>query len=323
MLSTTEIAAVVGITGVSIFLLRCYLRGGSCRSQARLDHKTVIITGGNTGIGKETAIDLAKRGARIILACRSESKAMDAIRDIIKLSGNSNVVFRKLDLASFQSVRDFAKHFNENEARLDILINNAGVMMCPYTQTADGFEMQFGTNHLGHFLLTNLLLDKLKACTPSRIVVVSSKAHRRGKMNFHDLNNPQNYNPYTAYFQSKLANVLFVRQLSHRLQGTGVTANSLHPGVVHTDLLRHFSIYQVGLFNFLLAPLFWLVLKTSKQGAQTTIFCAVDESLNGVTGEYFADCRQKDCAPQACDDGVAKKLWEVSEEWTGFSSRDS
>ncbi|EDV29195.1 Retinol dehydrogenase 13 [Trichoplax sp. H2] len=319
MLSTPGIAAAVGVTSISLLLVRNYMQGGTCRSKARLDNKTVVITGGNTGIGKETAIDLAQRGARIILACRSESKGTTAVKEIIESSGSSNIVFRKLDLASLQSVRDFANQFNKNEDRLDILINNAGVMWCPYMETADGLEMQFGTNHIGHFLLTNLLLDKLKACAPSRIVVVSSIGHRGGKMNFDDLNGKKNYNSYTAYFQSKLANILFTRELAKRLQGTGVTANSLHPGAVNTDLGRHLSVNQNGFLHALIAPLYWLFVKTSKQGAQTSIYCAVDESLNGVSGKYFADCREKDCAAQGRDDGAAKKLWEISEEMTGLS----
>ncbi|EDV18917.1 uncharacterized protein TRIADDRAFT_34454 [Trichoplax adhaerens] len=318
MPSTPEIAAVVGITAISFGLLRYFVQGGICRSKARLDNKTVIITGANTGIGKETAIDLAKRGARIIVACRNESKGTTAAKEIIQLSGNTQVVFRKLDLASFQSIRHFANHFNENEDRLDILINNAGVLWCPYMETEDGFEMQFGTNHLGHFLLTNLLLDKLKACAPTRIVVVSSQAHFHGKMNFDDLNGKKNYNSYTAYFHSKLANVLFAHELARRLQGTGVTANSLHPGAVKTDIARHLSIYQNSFLNILVQPLYWLFMKTAKQGAQTSIYCAIDESIDGVTGKYFADCREAKCAPQGRDDGAAKKLWELSEEMTGL-----
>ena len=322
MSSTLETAAIISVVGMVIYIVRSYMQGGTCDSQAKLQDKTVIITGGNTGIGKETAIDLAKRGARIILACRNQSKGTEALKEIIQASGSNNVVLRSLDLASFKSIRDFATDINKNEDRLDILINNAGVMFCPYMETQDGYEMQFGTNHLGHFLLTNLLLNKLKACSPSRIVTVSSEGHIYGKVNFDDLLGKKQYSAYQAYFQSKLANVLFTRELGKRLQGTGVTTYSLHPGAVNTELSRHLSLSKVSILSALVAPIFWMFLKTPRNGAQTTIYCAVDPSLNNVTGQYFADCRPKNCAKQGCDDGVAKKLWEVSEELTGLSCKN-
>ena len=321
-ISSLEAVAIAGIAGISLLIIRGFMQGGSCRSQAKLNGKTVIITGGNTGIGKETAIDLAKRGARVILACRNENKGNEAVNEVIQESGNNNVIFRPLDLASLQSVREFADYVDQHEDRVDILINNAGVMMCPFAKTAEGFEMQIGTNHFGHFLLTNLLLDKLKACAPSRIVNVSSYAHRMGKIDFDNLNSENGYNPYTAYGQSKLANVLFTRQLAKRLQGTGVIANSLHPGAVDTELQRHFSVRKVNILNTLMSPLLWLTFKTPKQGAQTSIFCAVDESLEGVSGKYFADCRDTKCAKAAYDDDVAERLWQVSEELTGLSKKD-
>ncbi|RDD40168.1 Retinol dehydrogenase 13 [Trichoplax sp. H2] len=321
MVSTPEIAAVVGVAGIALLILRSYNQGGSCHSKAKLHHKTVIITGGNTGIGKATAIDLAQRGARVILACRSESKGKEAVEDIIQQSGNSEVIFCPLDLASLQSVRDFADYVNEKEDRVDILLNNAGIMMCPYSKTQDGFEMQIGTNHFGHFLLTNLLLDKLKTCAPSRIINVSSLAHMMGKINFDDINSEKGYGSVAAYSQSKLANVLFTRELAKRLQGTAVTANSLHPGAVDTELQRHFSVRKFSFLNSLITPLIWLGFKTPKQGAQTSIFCAVDESLERVSGKYFSDCREKTCAKQAYDDDVAKRLWHLSEELTGLSKK--
>jgi retinol dehydrogenase-12 len=177
--------AVAGLTTLAglIFLSkRFYFEGGRCVSKARLDGKTAIITGSNTGIGKETALDLAKRGARVILACRDVDKANQAASEIRKRSGNGNVHVEKLDLASFDSIRSFASRINSQEARLDILINNAGIMLCPFWKTNDGFEMQFGVNHLGHFLLTNLLLDKLKqAPEQARIVNVSALAYESNK----------------------------------------------------------------------------------------------------------------------------------------------
>uniref|UniRef100_A0A8C9RFD3 Zgc:153441 n=1 Tax=Scleropages formosus TaxID=113540 RepID=A0A8C9RFD3_SCLFO len=203
-------------------LLRKWISGGVCYSPARLHRKTVLITGANTGIGKETARDMARRGARVVMACRDLTRGEKAAEEIRSSTGNSEVVVQQLDLASFASVRQFAKRYSEQEERLDILINNAGVMMCPKGLTVDGFETQFAVNHLGHFLLTNLLLGKLQKSTPSRVITVSSLAHKGGKIHFDDLSfSKTTYNSLTSYRQSKLANLLFARELARRLKGGG------------------------------------------------------------------------------------------------------
>lgn len=205
----------------------------------------MIITGANTGIGKQTAIDLAKRGAKIYLACRNFDKCDEARKEIIELTGNKNVFNSELDLSSLESVRKFSNKFLKEENRLDILINNAGIMICPKSLTRDGFETQIGVNHMGHFLLTNLLLDLLKKSSPSRIVVLSSLAHVAGYIKKDDLNSEKSYNRILAYGQSKLANILFTRHLAKKLNGTGVTVYCLHPGSVNTDLMRHVpSIFE-------------------------------------------------------------------------------
>ena len=201
------------------------------------------------------------------------------------------------------------------ESQLHILINNAGVMICPKSLTKDGFEMQIGTNHMGHFLLTNLLLDLLKISTPSRIVVVSSIAHIPGYINKNDLNSEKSYNRVIAYNQSKLANVLFSNELSKKMQGTGVTVNSLHPGAVMSDLQRH-----VKTLAFLSTPLQHIFFKTTINGAQTQIMLAVDPDLENVTGKYFKDCRQASPSMKAQDDEMAEWLWKTSEEWVGLST---
>ena len=177
---TNKMAAQVAI-GVAAFAVlyagKRYFQGGRCHSTKSLKGKTVVITGANTGIGKETAVDLAKRGARIIIGCRNMEKGKEALKEIQERSGSTDVFLEKLDLASLDSVRKFADNILKNERRLDILINNAGVAGCPHQKTEDGFEMQFGTNHLGHFLLTMLLLDRLERSAPSRIINVSSNRH--------------------------------------------------------------------------------------------------------------------------------------------------
>ncbi|XP_043082725.1 retinol dehydrogenase 12, like [Puntigrus tetrazona] len=279
----------------------------SWSSDARLDGKTVVITGANTGIGKETAIDLSKRGARVIMACRDMEKADAALKEIKDASGNQDVVISRLDLADSKSIREFAEKINKEEKQVNILINNAGVMVCPYGKTADGFEMQIGVNHMGHFLLTYLLLDLIKRSTPARIVNVSSMAHQWGTINLEDINSEKNYDKQKAYSQSKLANILFTRSLAKRLEGTGVTAYALHPGVVQTELWRHLNKPQQAVM--------WLAkpfTKSSVQGAQTTIYCAVAPELETESGKYYSDCAAAKCSQAAMNDEVAQRLWELS-----------
>ncbi|XP_063967091.1 retinol dehydrogenase 11-like [Lytechinus pictus] len=313
MVAGVTIAAGAVGAGVGWVFLKRWLSGGRCHSNARLDGKTVIITGCNTGIGRESAKDLAKRGARVIMACRNIEKAEEARLDVVRVSGSSNVVVKKLDLASMKSIRKFAEDIKKEEKQLNILLNNAGIMMCPRWETEDGFEMQLGTNHLGHFLLTLLLLDLIKSSAPSRIVNVSSAAHDRGSMHFDDILLKKSYGPMKAYGQSKLANILFTRELARQLKGTGVTCYSLHPGVINTELVRHFPSYA--------APLLFLgsaFLKTPEQGAQTNIYCCVDEKAGQETGLYYKDCATATPTKAAQDNEAAKKLWDLSLKLVGL-----
>ncbi|XP_066538802.1 retinol dehydrogenase 12, like [Hoplias malabaricus] len=285
--------------------LRNFFRPWS--SDVKLDGKTVMITGANTGIGKETAIDLAKRGARVIMACRDMEKADTALKEVIKASENQNVVIKKLDLSDCKSIREFAQTINSEERQVNILINNAGVMVCPYGKTADGFEMQIGVNHMGHFLLTFLLLDLIKRSAPARIINVSSMAHKWGNINLEDINSEKSYDKSKAYSQSKLANVLFTRSLARKLEGSGVTAYALHPGVVQTDLWRHLNWPQQAAIR-LIKPF----TKSSVQGAQTTIYCAVAPELEKESGKYYSDCAPTSCSSAAMDDEMAQRLWDLS-----------
>ncbi|KAM9477882.1 retinol dehydrogenase 12 [Clarias gariepinus] len=303
---------VVG-TGVVALILRLmsthirkYAAGGVCASTARLDGKTVLITGANTGIGKETALDLASRGARVIMACRDVEKGEEAAAEIRSRVGGAQVEVRELDLADTYSIRAFAQKFLREVSHLHILINNAGVMMCPYMKTADGFEMHLGVNHLGHFLLTYLLIGVLKRSAPSRIIVVSSLAHYFGWIRFHDLHSQGSYNSGLAYCQSKLANVLFTKELARKLAELNVTVNSVHPGTVRSDLVRHSTVMS------LMFALFSTFLKTAQEGAQTSIYCAVAEELHSVTGKHFSDCAPASIAPQGRCDETARRLWDAS-----------
>ena len=212
------------------------MKGISYTKNTKINGRVVIITGANTGIGKETAIDLARRGGKIYIACRDLKRGEDALNEIRQKSKSEDVFFLQLDLASLDSIREFSKKFHSLESKLHILINNAGVMGCSKSSTKDGFEMQIGTNHFGHFLLTNLLLDLLKAAAPSRVVVVSALLHKFGEIKKDDLMSEKSYDALRGYYDSKLANNLFSQELARKLEGTGVTSNSLHPGVIATEL---------------------------------------------------------------------------------------
>eukprot|EP00794_Sanderia_malayensis_P007971 gene7971-8830_t len=311
-----SLALGLGVVGASLALygIRKWSDGGVCTSKARLDGKTVVITGGNTGIGKETAIDMAKRGARVIVGCRNKQKGEEAIADIREQSGSKNVHLRSLDLASFASIRAFAEGVLRSESRLDILINNAGIMACPFAKTEDGFQTQFGVNHLGHFLLTNLLVDLIEKSAPSRIVIVSSLVHRFVfSVDFDKYNNVDSYTPWGAYNESKLANVLIASEWARRLKDKNVSVFSLHPGSVATDLQRH-SLRSNAFKEICMYPFLKLTFKNPQQGAQTSIHCAVQEGIEHLSGEYFADCTVATKSALAKDEKLAKQIWDMSVE---------
>jgi len=255
----------------------------------------------------------------VVVAGRDEKRCLPAIDDIKRESGNNNIEFIPLDLADLDSVRKFAADYRQKHNQLHILLNNAGVMACPRMESKQGYELQFATNHLGHFLLTSLLLDVLKASAPSRIVNVSSNAHRRGLLDLDDLDwKKREYQPLPAYSQSKLANVIYTEELARRLAGTGVTAYSLHPGVIHTELVRHFD-WKIKALAYGLYPLLWVLMKDIKSGAQTSIWCSVAPELgkDEAAGKYYADCKFRGpAAKQAGDAALGKRLWEMSDQMT-------
>lgn len=322
------IALPILTTGFMALLHEIHFKGGVCTSTKRLDGKTVIITGANTGIGLETAVDLASRGGRVIMACRSLDRGNAALLQVKNRANTNNVNLMQLDLSSLDSVEKFAEEFRQKESRLDILINNAGIMAVPKSTTQDGFESQIGVNHLGHFLLTNLLLDMLEESGPgSRVVSVSSLAHRRGlNFNISDLMmEDKPYDKWEQYGNSKLANVLFTKELSNHVKDSGVTTYALHPGVILTELGRSLDSPAEKLFAILaqFTP-FRYVLKTPTEGAQTTICCAVSEDLADESGQYYADCAVSPLlVPQASDEALAKQLWEVSMKLTGLKESAS
>ncbi|XP_054152542.1 retinol dehydrogenase 12-like [Oppia nitens] len=255
-----------------------------CKSNKQLDGQVVVITGANTGIGKETARDLAKRGAQVIIGCRDETRAANAIKDIKSKNPKADIIALKLDLSSLKSVREFAQQLTEKYQRIDVLINNAGLLMKDRTETADGFEMMFGTNHLGHFLLTLLVLPLLRKSPKARVVNVSSTGHTFGEIYFddiHALNKP--YNMWTLYGQSKLANILFTRELARRLGKDSINQCLCRPS------------------------------GSAKSGAQTSLYCAIDDTVDNETGFYYENCHRNDnLLAKAKDDESAQRLWELS-----------
>lgn len=280
--------------------------------------KTVIVTGANSGIGKATAAGIVKLQGRVIMACRDLDKAEEAAQDIQQGTGaeSTQLVVKQLDLASLTSVRAFCEDIIKEEPRLDVLINNAGIYQCPYTRTEDGFEMQFGVNHLGHFLLTHLLLDLVKRSAPSRIVVVSSKLYKHGYINFEDLSSEKSYDKAFAYSRSKLANLLFTCELARRLEGSGVTANAVTPGIVRTNLGRHvhIAVFVRPLFDLLSRSLF----RSPEEGAQTSVYVASSPDVDNVQGKCFADCQPQGLLDKATDQELAAKLWDISEVMVGI-----
>ena len=240
-------ATVCALTG--IYLLRRLAQGATCTSGALLNGKTVIITGANTGMGKQTAIELAHRNAHVIMACRNEDNGRKAVREVKLKSKNNNVVFRKLDLACFDSIHQFADDVKNEYKQIDILVNNAGVFMLPLRRSADGIEMHLAVNYLGHFLLTNLLLKHLKKAASARIINVGADIPMWiNGINFEDMNSEKSYNRVMAVIQSKQALLLFTKHLSLILNGTNVTVNSVHPGIVRNEFGRYRD-YWYGYFQ--------------------------------------------------------------------------
>ncbi|XP_033822892.1 retinol dehydrogenase 11 [Periophthalmus magnuspinnatus] len=246
--------------------------------------KTAIVTGANTGIGFQIALDLARRGARVILACRSLERGRAARDQIQVQTGNHQVLLRILDLASLHSIREFAQKIHEEEPELHLLVNNAGVSGMPKNMSEDGFDLTFAINHLGPFYLTNLLLDLLKCGAPSRIVILSSSSHSRGQVDFrHFRGEHLVHKSDSVYCHTKLHNILWSNELARRLQGTGVSVNSVHPGVVMTEVMRYHSFRLQLIFK----TLGFFFFKTPEEGAVAPLFCAVSEEMEGVSGKYI------------------------------------
>lgn len=289
-------------------------------SKISLENKNIIITGSNCGIGYESALDFAKKGANIILACRDATKANKACEDIKYESGNDKVEVELLDLSSLKSTKAFADRILQKWQRLDILVNNAGFAGQAKSLTDESFELMFVTNYLGHYYLTRLLMDLLIKSAPSRIINVSSSAHQMTRMNWDDLQFEKSFSTAKAYGQSKLAQILFTTELAKKLKDTGVSAVSLHPGVVTTQFFTHRegNTCFINCFRCLM-PCIICCGKNQQDGAKTTIHCAESANIPEQSGSYYADSRVTSPKSYATDPESATRLWKISAEMVSLS----
>lgn len=277
----------------------------------RLIGKVAIVTGANSGMGMATAKALLDEGATVVMLCRSEERGREAYKKLLA-DANSRTYLLLADLGDYESIKEFVRMFKKIFQRLDILVNNAGFISLDRQETKEGLERQFGVNHIGHFLLTMSLLDVMGE--GSRIVNVASGAHKTGKIHFDDINLHKGFNVIKAYSQSKLANVLFTRELARRVADRGITVNCCHPGAVATNIGIDRNTGFGKTVTGLLKPFF----QTPEEGAKTAIFLATDESVKNITGEYFYKCRIAKSSKRSQDPDLARRLFELSEELVGI-----
>ncbi|MGE0129633.1 MAG: SDR family oxidoreductase [Blastocatellales bacterium] len=273
-----------------------------------MNNKICLVTGANSGIGKVTAKALAAGGATVIMVCRNREKGEAARAEIVNETRNENVDLMIADFSELNQIRRLAAEVKSKYPRLSALVNNAGAYNSGRTLTADGYETTFAVNHLGYFMLTVELLGLLKSSAPARVVNVASEAHRGSRINFDDLNLENGYSGWRAYGQSKLANIIFTYELARRLEGTGVTANCMHPGTVRTNIFSNVK----GALGLVVRPL-TMFMRTPEKGADTIIWLASSPEVEGVTGKYFVDRKEKESNPQSHEREVAARLWEISE----------
>lgn len=279
-----------------------------------MNGKVCLVTGATSGIGAETAKQLARLGATVVVVGRNADKSAEAVEWIKQQSSNAAVEFLLADLSSQKEIRELAQQFKNKYSRLDVLVNNAGAFWESRQESVDRIEMTLAVNHLSYFMLTNLLLDSLTASTPARVVNVASKMHEQGTLDFEDLQGKRRYSGWAAYENSKLMNVMFTYELARRLSGTRVTANALHPGVINTNFHTGdgSSRQNAGRESFNPA-------KTGgEEGARTSVYLASSPEVEGVTGKYFVSRRAVASSPASYDEAAARRLWQVSAEMTGM-----
>lgn len=283
--------------------------------EVNLTGKTCLVTGATAGIGEITAYELARMGARVLVVSRSARRCADTVERIQQGTGNPAVEYFAADLSSQEQVRRLAEDVLRKLERLDVLVNNAGGLFMRRRESVDGMEMTWALNHLSYFMVTLLLLDCLKSSAPARVVNVSSDAHHGAKINFEDLQGRKRYAGYQAYGQSKLANILFTYELARRLEGTGVTANALHPGFVATSFAKNNGpLYALGM-----TVIHRIFAISPEEGARTTVYLAASPEVEGITGQFFVKRRAVRSDPASYDQKTAARLWQVSAQMTGIT----
>nr|MDO8085343.1 SDR family oxidoreductase [Candidatus Sigynarchaeum springense] len=280
-----------------------------------LDGKVCLVTGATSGIGKETAFGLARAGGTVVLVARNQEKGAAVVRSIKEKTGNANISLLIADLSRQADIRNLASTFQQNYDKLHVLINNAGIILFQRVETVDGLEMIFAVNYLSQFLLSNLLVDVMKRSAPARIINMSSNAQGwlGTRLDLDDLQGERHFSGFLAYAGSKLAIICFTYELARRLEGTGVTVNALHPGLVKTNFGRSDQGKAAGFIGFIAA----MFGTSPEKGARTTMYLATSPDVAGITGKYWKNCKQIRSAPISYDTGIARKLWNISEQLTG------
>lgn len=276
--------------------------------------KTILLTGATSGIGRVAVRELAEMGASLILVGRNEAKGQQLVDEITSFTGNKNLTFLRADLSSLQEVHRLAEEINSRTDKIDILLNNAGAVFFQRQLSVDGYEMTLALNHLSPFLLTQLVMDKIKAAPAGRIITTSSIAHLTGKLNFDDLMFEKGYHSWKAYSDSKLANILFTYQLAKNLTGTNISANTLHPGFVRSNFGRS----NGGVIGFLFG-ISQVIAISAEAGAKTSIYLASSPEVEGITGKYFVRCKPVKSSPESYDETAALQLWAISLKLTGLA----
>nr|XP_039262312.1 retinol dehydrogenase 11-like [Styela clava] len=317
-----EIALYSACCSLWLYLLAVVIRRKlQCVCDDRMDGKTVIITGGSDGLGKATAFNLARRGARIIITCRDWQKGLAVKQEIEMKTDNSEIILKKLDLSDYTSVQKFVDQIVKTEEKVDVLINNAGIGIGS-TVNKNGHPIIFATNHLGPFLLTLSLMDLLRKSSNPRIVFVSSVGHRWGHIVFDTIETEDGGSvpaQFRAYTQSKLAQILFMKELHKREHKNGFSVFSVQPGTIFTGIFRGFP----WLLKLITYPLFYLILKTADEGCQTQVHCSVSSGLEIYSGKHFTECRPEEPILPADHQQIAEDLWEYSEKAVGYFSKKS
>ena len=321
LLSLSYLMAILIAFSIMIFFLKKYFNGGVCQFQADLTSKVIIITGANKGLGKQTALEFIKMNATLIFGCRDIKRAEDAKSEILQTYSTAKIDIIQLDLSDLSSVRNFAKSFKSKYSRLDILINNAGIISVKRKLTRDGLESVMTTNYFGPFLLTNLLLDVLQETKQSRIINMTSNAHIYGSLNVADLNNEKKYGSNLVYGGSKLAIIMFTKELAQRLEQTNVKTCCVHPGIVRTTIVTDGCEGDIFMKVFipLFYPIIYLMTKNCFQGSQTTLHCSLIPFEKLENGKYYVDCKVATPYKLAQIKEMSKNLWEESEKLVGLN----